>query len=182
MLHIRLELTQKKYKAATEEEAGELHDLVTGTTSEIGTLFPDPDSFQRIFWAEQIKYNQLKEKSAMRWHLLIVQWTLFIRSKSFKGYEAMRESGLINLPSKRTLYNYSHCIASELGFQPEALGLLVEECKYRGMFSETEPWKAYVGLLQDEIKLKDNLVYCASTNRLVGYTALDEISNQIMQF
>ena len=181
-LRIRLELAQEKYKAATEEEAGELNDLVTETTSEIETLFPDPDSFQRIFWAEQVKYNQLKEKSAMRWHPLIVKWALYIRSKSSKGYEAMRESGFINLPSERTLYNYSHCIASELGFQPEALDLLVEECKHRGMFSETEPWKAFVGLLQDEIKLKDDLVYCATTNRLIGYTALDEISNQIMQF
>ena len=152
-LQIRLELAKEKYKAATEEEAVELQELVTQTTSKVEELFPDPNSFQRIFWEEQVKYNDLREKSAMRWHPLIVKWALHIRSKSSESYEAMRESGFINLPSERTLYNYSHCIASELGFQPEALDLLIKECEHRSMFDEDHPWKNYVGLLQDEIKV-----------------------------
>ncbi|KAJ8309864.1 hypothetical protein KUTeg_011729 [Tegillarca granosa] len=57
----------------------------------------------------------------MRWHPMIVRWCLFMRQKSTKAYDAMRESGFINLPSSRTLYDYSHYTKSTLGIQPDVI-------------------------------------------------------------
>lgn len=42
--------------------------------------------------------------NGMRWHPMIIRWCLFIRQKSSKAYDAVREAGFINLHSTRTLY------------------------------------------------------------------------------
>ena len=162
----------------TEPDQVEIDNLVTECQPNLENVFPDPDSFERIFWEEQLKYNQLRNKSSMRWHPLIIKWSLLIRSKSSKAYQAMREQGFIHLPSDRTLYDYSHYLPSKLGFVPESVDMLVTECQKKGMFSAE--WSSYVGILQDEIKVKDDLVYCPTTGQLIGYVNLDDISNQIL--
>ena len=162
----------------TEHDMEEIDTLVTECTPNLDTVFPDPDSFERIFWEEQIKYNQLRNKASMRWHPLIIKWSLLIKSKSSKAYETMRNQGFIHLPSERTLYDYSHYLPSKLGFVPEALDMLVTECQKKGMFKAD--WSSHVGILQDEIKVKDDLIYCPTTGQLIGYVNLDESSNHIM--
>lgn len=172
-------LIQESHKL-TEEDSAEVEVLVKETQPEIEKQWPDANCFQRIFWQEQIKYNELKSKSSMRWHPLIIKWALLIRSKSSKAYQTMRELGFLNLPSERTLYDYRHCVPSRTGFIPEVVNQLIEECTKKGMYN-TE-WNNCVGILQDEIKIKDDLVYCPSSGQLIGFVDLDDTSNQIMQF
>ena len=162
-----------------QTSAAEVNDLVNDCRSNVESTFPE-GSFQRIFWDEQVKYNKCKSKSAMRWHPLIVKWALLMKSKSSRAYQAMKDLGFIHLPSERTLYDYSHCIESKMGFVPGAVKMLSDECQAKGMYNSDEPWKSYVGLLQDEIKVKEDLVFCPSTGQLVGYIHLDETSNVIM--
>lgn len=38
-----------------------------------------------------------------------------------------------------------------------------------------------VGILQDEIKIKDDLIFCPTTGQLIGFVDLDETSNQLVQ-
>ena len=67
-----------------------------------------PDSPERIFW-EQIKFNGLKNKRQMRLHLLL----------NLKYVHAYRQSGIIHLPSERTLADYtwtSHYLGVQLEF------------------------------------------------------------------
>ena len=163
-----------------DEDGEEVEVLLQETYPKIEQLWPDANSFQRIFWQEQFKFNSLKAKSSMRWHPLVIKWALLIKSKSAKAYNAMRDVGFINLPSERTLFDYSHCVPSRAGFVPEVVTMLIQECKMKGMYNEE--WRKCVGLLQDEIKIKDDLVYCASSGQLVGFVDLDETSNQILQF
>ena len=164
----------------SEEDTQDIQTLVKECSPNLETVFPDPDSFERIFWEEQLKYNKLKSKASMRWHPLIIKWALLIKSKSSKAYQTMREQGFIHLPSERTLYDYSHFLPSTLGFVPEVVDKLVEECKLKGMFKEE--WSSYVGILQDEVKVKDDLIYCATTGQLIGYVNLDDTSNAILDF
>lgn len=170
----------KKGHELNEQDSQEVQDLLKETQPEIEKLFPEENSFQRIFWKEQLKYNQKKHKSSMRWHPLIIKWALLIRSKSSKAYQAMRELGFINLPSERTLYDYRHCLPSKTGFVPDVIEQLKEECRKRGMY-ETE-WQNCVGILQDEIKIRDDLVFCPTTGQLIGFIDLDSTSNQILEF
>ena len=55
--------------------------------------------------------------------------------------------------------------------------MLVQECKQKGLYNE--PWTQFVGILQDEIKIKSDLVYCPTSGELVGYVRLDDLSDQL---
>ena len=87
------------------------------------------------------------------------------------------ESKFINLPSERTSQDYTHSLPNKIGFVPEVLTTLKQECQAKGMYDN--PWKSYVGILQDEIKVKSDLVYCSMTGELIGYVNLKEPCNQI---
>jgi hypothetical protein len=54
----------------------------------------------------------------------------------------------VNLPSTRTLYDYSHCIKSGTGFRAEITNQLITEIHSKRF---TDNWQQYVGLLHDEI-------------------------------
>ena len=176
-LRERICIELEKSAKLSETETGDVDALVKECTPQIAKQFPNSSAFQRIFWEEQCKYNELKSKSSMRWHPLIIKWALLIKSKSAKAYQTLKDSGFIGLPSERTLYNYGHCTPSKLGFVPEVVDMLVKECQQRGLYDA--PWKKYVGILQDEMKVKSDLVYCPTTGQLIGFVNLDETSNQI---
>lgn len=139
--------------------------------------FPDPNSYQRLFWRQQLQYEQ-DGKNGMRWHPMIIRWCLYIRHKSAAAYDALRESGFVNLPSNRTLFDYSHYLKTNLGFQPDVLKMLKSEAEKLNMFAEE--WQNYVGLLFDEIKIKEDLVYDKVSGELIGYCHLDDIGNHIL--
>lgn len=115
----------------------------------------------------------------MRWHPLMIKWCICLRSKSGTTYDALRHSKFVNLPSERTLYDYSHYIKQGVGFQPEIIEHLANELKELGVY--TEDWKKFVGLLQDEIKIKSDLVYDKHSGELVGFVDLENIGNQLQQ-
>jgi len=75
-------------------------------------------------------------------------------------------------------YDYSHYIKQGVGFQPQIVEHLANELKQLGV---TEVWQKYVGLLQDEIKIKSDLVYDKHSGELVGFVDLDNIGNQLQK-
>jgi hypothetical protein len=111
---------------------------------------------------------------------MIIRWCLYIRSKSAVAYDSLRNTGFIKLPSARTLFDYSHFTKSALGFQPDVVKLLYEEAEKLGMLGD-ESYKCHVGLLFDEIKVKEDLVYDKHTGELIGYCNLDDVGNQILE-
>ncbi|XP_076084495.1 uncharacterized protein LOC143055247 [Mytilus galloprovincialis] len=160
-----------------EIQNNEVKDLMATCQEEVYKAYPDENSFQRLFWEQQMKFNG--SGNGMRWHPMIIRWCLFIRQKSSKAYDAVREAGFINLPSTRTLFDYSHYIKSATGFQTDVVKMLKEEAAKIGLFDEQ--WKSYVGLLFDEVKVKEDLVYDKNTGELVGYVDLDSVGNQILE-
>lgn len=67
---------------------------------------------------------------------MIIRWCLYIRSKSAKAYNSVRDTGFIKLPSARTLFDYSNFTKSALGFQPDVVKVLNEEAAKLGMLEE----------------------------------------------
>ena len=160
----------------------ELKDAMATCTGEMEKAFPNANSFQRLFWMQQFKSLSVKSSKGMRWHPMILRWCLYLRHKSNAAYESLRDSGFITLPSTRTLFDYSHYIQSGNGFQSEVIDVLKQEATKKGMYSEKEPWRNFVGLLFDEIKIKSDLVYDKHSGELIGYCNLDKVGNQIMDF
>ena len=105
---------------------------------------------------------------------MIIKWCLYLRSKSAACYKVLRESGFLHLPSERTLYDYSHVFHCKNGFDATVVDRLRNEVSG---FSEN--WQRYVGLLQDEIKVKSDLVYDKQSGELVGFVNLDLFSENI---
>ena len=96
-------------------------DLVTvmeQQSSEISQRYA-PGSFPRLFWDAQRKCATLKDQRSMRWDPLMIKWCIYLRHLSSKGYETLRESGVVHLPSQRTLRDYTHYI-------PATSGLLIQ--------------------------------------------------------
>lgn len=155
----------------------EMRDLMASCEQDVMKAFPDANSYQRLFWSQQLKSIETS-KFGMRWHPMIIRWCLSIRQKSQKAYDAIRDAGFITLPSNRTLFDYSHYIRSDLGFNADVLKMLKEEAEKLDMYKEE--WRKYVGVLFDEIRIKEDLVYNKVSGELIGYCNLDSVGNTLM--
>jgi hypothetical protein len=84
--------------------------MVDTSKYEMKNAFPEDERFMRLFWEEQKKYNNLKNKRQMRWHPMIITWYLLLRHKSATSYSTLRDIVFVYLPNTRTLYDYPHCV------------------------------------------------------------------------
>lgn len=73
-----------------------------------------PDSFQCIFWEQQRQASSLKKARSMKWHPLMIRWCLYLGHLSGGAYETLCETGVIKLPSQRTLRDYTYYTAAAL--------------------------------------------------------------------
>ena len=84
------------------------------------------DSPQNIFWKQQIDFNSLKEKKQMKWHPFTLRFALNLKYLSTSAYRALNKSGIIHLPSERTLRDYTHWTKPHSGVSIE----FIEELKH----------------------------------------------------
>lgn len=76
--------------------------------------------FMKLFWEEQQKYLHTKDKTQLRYHPAIIKFCLSIAAKSSAAYEQLRlnandGSGVLILPSQRTLRSYRNYIKPKQG-------------------------------------------------------------------
>ncbi len=163
-----------------ELDTGMHNDLVTimqEQSSEVGKAFPN-NSFRQLFWQQQLEAALKKNPKQMRWHPLMVRWCLSLKLRSSSTYEAMYNSGLIKLPSQRTLRDYTHVIKASSGFSDEIDQMIIKEAK----FDEIEEWQKHVVLIFDEMHIKEDLVFDKITGELKGFVDLGDINNHLIKF
>ena len=161
-----------------EQESQDMTVLMNDTEGEVKKAFADPNSFQRLLWEQQRKYNNLKDKRGMRWHPMILRWCIYLKGKSSSTYDSLRNSGFINLPNERTLFDYTNTTTKGIGFQEDVIKMLYNEVY--GRKDQVQDFEKIVGLLQDEIKIKSDLVYNKHSGELVGFIDLDKVGNDIL--
>jgi len=109
------------------------------------------DDFKRIFWEQQVYISCVTNcfmqqwlwqvaaskaaKTGVRWHPLFVRWCLNIMLTSGKTYDIIRDSGLISLPSRRTLRDYTHWMKLTPGFNAEVINHLRREANVDSLAS-----------------------------------------------
>ena len=96
-------------------------------STDIASKFPE-NSFERIFWDQQQQANAVKAQGR-RWHPLIIKWCLYLRHISSRAYDVLRNSGVVTLPSQRTLRDYTHFVESVPGFSADVDEMLMEVSK-----------------------------------------------------
>ena len=88
------------------------HSVIETMTKNEEKLTP----FMKLFWAEQKKY---RSQSSIRYHPMIIRFALSLAIKSGSTYDELRKSGIMVLPTRRTLRRYKNAIRPETGFNPE---------------------------------------------------------------
>ncbi len=64
------------------------------------------------------------------------------------------------------------------GFQSSSFQRLLDEARYEDL----EEWQKFVILLHDEVKIKNDLVYCKHTGELIGFANLGNFNNALVDF
>lgn len=64
----------------------------------------------------------------------LYRWCLYLRHLSGKAYETLRQSGVLKLPSQRTLRDYTHYIPATTGFSAEVDKMLMDTMKVYYIF------------------------------------------------
>ena len=132
----KLETTaEKEGVILNEKDHEEMKGILNSENCSIIKKHP-PNSFERLFWEQQLKASNCKDSRQMRWHPTMIKWCLYLRHKSAGAYEALRDSGCVALPSQRTLRDYTHCFNASSGFSNDVDRMLmgvakldkIEEC------------------------------------------------------
>lgn len=119
------------------------------------------DEFFKLFFKEQKKRWLGK---AGRWHPMLIRYALLLHSRSPSAYNLLRDTGVLKLPSSKTLKDYTHYIKPQCGFQFERIDEL------KNSVNNLKGHQRCVGLIFDEMKIFESLVY--HSDRLVGFVDL----------
>ena len=129
-LHQSLRSSQNKVKMLESKLKRELHnrsisindkelneDLVNIMKEESSRkIMLEAGSFKRVFWEQQEKALSLNCIKSMRWDPLMIRFCLYLRHLSSSAYSLLKESGVLTLPSERTLRDYTYYFKASSGF------------------------------------------------------------------
>ena len=155
-----------------EKDITDINSIIHDVKSLVEERFPS-DSPQRIFWDQQLQYNSLKNKKQMRWHPYMIKFALNLKYLSTSAYRAARLSGIIHLPSERTLSDYTHWMTPHRGVQLE----FIEE--FKRLLADVPCGQHHCALSMDEMKIKSGLIFDKHNGTLVGFTDLGSVNRDI---
>ena len=132
---------------------------------------------QSIFLQQQVKASQHQKNNkgkGMRWHPTMIRSALSLHLQSPTAFRLLQNTGMVKLPSTRTLFDYSHVKPAKEGIDQVVLeDLTAKISKLR------KRHQRYFVLMADEMHICQNLVFQKSTGALVGYTTLDDVDKEV---
>ena len=100
----------------------------------------------------------------------MIWWYLYLHHCSSRAYSTLCSSGVITLPTERTLSDHRHHSAAKCGFSAATDIQLLEVVKQQKPANLAK----YVVVVLDEIYIKEGLVFQKSSGALIGYQDLGE--------
>ena len=123
--------------------------------------------FMKMFWKEQKKACE-DNKNVSKYYPMIIRFCLSLAAKSPSAYEELRDSKILQLPSKRTLRDYRNAIKPTAGFNKDVINeLTIAASKLSGH-------QRYLTVAFDEMKIKESLVFNKNSNELVGHVDIGD--------
>ena len=101
-----------------------------------------------------MKASLAKSKQGILWHPAIIRWCLYLHHRSSGAYSTLTKSGVIALPSERTLRDYRHFASSTPGFSRDVDLQLLDLVKVQ----EPADLAKHVSVIIDEMYIKEGLV------------------------
>ena len=110
----------------------------------------------------------------------MIKWCLNLKLLSSSAYHSLKTSGILVLPSERTLRDYTHWMRSDAGFSDSVDEQLLKEV---GIDSSVTLWdfQRHVCLVFDEVKIKEDLVYDKHSCQIIGFVNLGHVNNQLLE-
>lgn len=162
--------------ALDDDTDRDIAQIMEDQDGKVKSKYPE-GSFLRIFWNQQ-KQAAARPGKGRRWHPLMVKWCIYLRHLSSKAYEMLRDSGCVQLPSQRTLRDYTNCVKASAGFSTDVDLLLIQAAK----LDTCHGWQKLVVLLLDEMHIKEDLVYDKHDGTMVGFVNLGDLDNHLLAF
>ena len=131
----------------------------------------EPENFKSLFIQQQQKALSCTDNRSRRWHPLIIRRCFQLYSSSPKAYQFLKDSGVLLLPDKRTLRDYSNCFKVDSGFDSDFLDLVKKDFINR---SNPKDYDAWMGIIHDEVSLRKDLVFDDS-GKLIGFVNLGSV-------
>ena len=133
----------------------------------------DLPPFMKLFWEEQQRYINTSSPGSIRYHPMIIKFCLSLAAKSSTAYSGLRYdsktgSGILALPSLRTLRDYRNYIHPRQGFNPDVINDLSQR------INGFSPAERFVTILFDEMKVQEDLVWDKHTGELIGFVDLGD--------
>ena len=137
-----------------------------------------PEDFKSLFWKQQLQAFSYNSNKSMKWHPVMIRFCLYLHHKSSSAYEQLRKSGVIRLPSGRTLRDYRQ-------FSPAASGFSnINDKQLRDLARQKTSLQnaKYLNILVDEMHVKEGLVYSKATGTIVGFYDMGDLNNEFSEY
>ena len=170
------ELSERFGEKVDDELHADLVSIMKNKQEQVNKSYPE-GSFARLFWEEQLKAASVTDSRQMRWHPAMIKWCLNLMLISSSAYRAMRSSGFVRLPSDRTLRDYTNYFENKTGFQDEVDQQLAKEVSSLRLPES----RKFFGILLDEMKIKKGLVYNKHSGKIIGFTDLGDINDDLLR-
>ena len=113
-------------------------------------------SFARMFWQQQqeaarqhdARTARQHDARTMRWCPQMIRWCLHFHLKSSGAYKLLRESGIVKLPSDRTLRDYTYFVPPKAGFQGDVESQLVKDARLESL----KEWEKFVIIVFERLR------------------------------
>lgn len=122
--------------------------------------------FMKLFWEQQ--KLAAKSNGSTRYHPMMIRFCLSLAAKSSAAYDELCSSGVLTLPSRRTLRDYKNAIKPSTGFNPQVVNELINQTKHLSGYTR------YMVLPFDEVKIQQNLVFDKYSGELIGFVDLGD--------
>jgi len=128
-----------------------------------------------FFIHQQLKASQARSSSGIRWHPSMIRFALSLHLASPSAYATARDSGMIKLPSQRTLFEYKHLYEANEGIYEHIVSDIAARIEKMPF-----AYQKYHSMSCDEMHICQNLVFRKYTGEMVGYAKLSEANADLL--
>ena len=84
---------------------------------------------QYLLWEQQQKQDSYSDSKSMKWHPIMIRWSIFIYLKLPGAYEQLGNSGFLKLAHQKTLSKYTNYTEPKYGINIDVVKDLVAKTK-----------------------------------------------------
>ncbi|KZS08462.1 Uncharacterized protein APZ42_027534 [Daphnia magna] len=167
----------RKGKEKLKNQIRDLKSTITGLTipelsviKQIKTECTEGDAWS-CFMTDRIRNKLTKSKKGHRWSQEVIRFCIILHGRSPGAYNMLRKSGMVNLPSVKTLRSYLGISTLDVGFTDIVKKALIAKLEELG-----NCYGKNVNLALDGVAIKPDESYMKNVDKLIGHVDMADIA------